>query len=215
MSATEPSDTSESREEELPGNGVMQPPFVPPASRPLRTTNQLLPLLNVVVKSMWKHRLARQFRRPVDAVKLNIPDYHKVIPPSYGSARHPQTSRKLLLFVSSRVHRGFQYHVQRLLHVQQPGIFRRKFSQAYVARCGSWRSAIQQGLCLIDTESCKITTERSTRTSYGEMMIAPLTLRFQIKFRMTSQSKFSTTHSNRMSKEQLNFSLRNLALIKK
>ncbi|KAH9361305.1 hypothetical protein HPB48_006867 [Haemaphysalis longicornis] len=79
--APEPSVTGDSREEEFldPINGIVQPPFLLPASRPLRTTNQLQHLLYVVAKSIWKHRLARPFRRPVDAVKLNIPDYHKVI----------------------------------------------------------------------------------------------------------------------------------------
>ncbi|KAH9361242.1 hypothetical protein HPB48_006804 [Haemaphysalis longicornis] len=82
MSALEPRDTGEGREEAFldPINGVVQPPFLLPASRQRRTTNQLQHLLNAVVKALWKHRLSRPFRRPVDAAKLNLPDYHKIIP---------------------------------------------------------------------------------------------------------------------------------------
>lgn len=82
MSTTEPNDTTgEGCEEEFldPINGVVQPPYIPPASRPQRTTNQLQHLLNVVMKSLWKHHLAWPFRHPVDAVKLNLPDYHQII----------------------------------------------------------------------------------------------------------------------------------------
>lgn len=72
------------REEAIlePVNGVVQPPFVPPASRRQRTTNQLQHLLKVVMKALWKHQFAWPFQQPVDTVKLNLPDYHRII-------RHP------------------------------------------------------------------------------------------------------------------------------
>lgn len=81
MSTAEPSGPGGGGEDEFldPINGVVQPPYIPPASRPQRTTNQLQYLLNVVVKSMWKHNLAWPFRHPVDAVKLSLPDYHQII----------------------------------------------------------------------------------------------------------------------------------------
>jgi len=34
---------------------------------------------NLVVKAVWKHQFGWPFHTPVDAVKLNIPDYHKII----------------------------------------------------------------------------------------------------------------------------------------
>ncbi|XP_075534160.1 bromodomain-containing protein 2-like isoform X6 [Dermacentor variabilis] len=92
MSGTEPNCNSSSssgggaaaREEPIlePVNGVVQPPFVPPASRRQRTTNQLQHLLKVVMKALWKHQFAWPFQQPVDTVKLNLPDYHRII-------RHP------------------------------------------------------------------------------------------------------------------------------
>uniref|UniRef100_A0A8C9SAI4 Bromodomain-containing protein 2 n=1 Tax=Scleropages formosus TaxID=113540 RepID=A0A8C9SAI4_SCLFO len=61
------------------------PPAGPPAppvrdpSRQGRLTNQLQFLQKAVVKSLWKHHFAWPFHEPVDAVKLNLPDYHKII----------------------------------------------------------------------------------------------------------------------------------------
>ncbi|CAE1317378.1 Bromodomain-containing protein 4B,Bromodomain testis-specific protein,Bromodomain-containing protein 3,Bromodomain-containing protein 4,Homeotic protein female sterile,Bromodomain-containing protein 4A,Bromodomain-containing protein 2 [Acanthosepion pharaonis] len=46
---------------------------------PGRLTNQLQYLLKVVVKAVWKHQFAWPFHQPVDAEKLNLPDYHKII----------------------------------------------------------------------------------------------------------------------------------------
>uniref|UniRef100_A0A672T6V2 Bromodomain-containing protein 3-like n=1 Tax=Sinocyclocheilus grahami TaxID=75366 RepID=A0A672T6V2_SINGR len=34
---------------------------------------------NVVVKTLWKHQFAWPFYTPVDAIKLNLPDYNKII----------------------------------------------------------------------------------------------------------------------------------------
>ncbi|XP_037560521.1 bromodomain-containing protein 3 isoform X3 [Dermacentor silvarum] len=90
MSGTEPNCNSSSssgaaaREEPIvePVNGVVQPPYVPPPSRRQRTTNQLQHLLKVVMKALWKHQFAWPFQQPVDTVKLNLPDYHRII-------RHP------------------------------------------------------------------------------------------------------------------------------
>ncbi|KAF8782174.1 Bromodomain-containing protein 2 [Argiope bruennichi] len=62
-----------------PVNGVVQPPYIPPPGKPHRNTNQLHFLLKNVMKAVWKHQFAWPFYQPVDAVKLNIPDYHKII----------------------------------------------------------------------------------------------------------------------------------------
>lgn len=62
-----------------PVNGIVQPPFIPPPNKPHRNTNQLHFLLKTVMKAVWKHQFAWPFYQPVDAVKLNIPDYHKII----------------------------------------------------------------------------------------------------------------------------------------
>ncbi|XP_015434365.1 PREDICTED: bromodomain-containing protein 2-like isoform X2 [Dufourea novaeangliae] len=62
-----------------PVNGVVQPPVVPPPNRPGRVTNQLQFLQKGVLKPVWKHQFAWPFQQPVDAKKLNLPDYHKLI----------------------------------------------------------------------------------------------------------------------------------------
>ncbi|KAL2099563.1 hypothetical protein ACEWY4_003957 [Coilia grayii] len=55
------------------------PPEVTNPSKPGRKTNQLQYMQNVVVKTLWKHQFAWPFYQPVDAVKLSLPDYHKII----------------------------------------------------------------------------------------------------------------------------------------
>ncbi|XP_076854248.1 bromodomain-containing protein 3b isoform X13 [Brachyhypopomus gauderio] len=55
------------------------PPEVTNPNKPGRKTNQLQYMQNVVVKTLWRHQFAWPFYTPVDAIKLNLPDYHKVI----------------------------------------------------------------------------------------------------------------------------------------
>ncbi|CAH1402072.1 unnamed protein product [Nezara viridula] len=62
-----------------PINGVVQPPVIPPSHRPGRVTNQLQYIQKNVLKAVWKHQYAWPLQQPVDANKLNLPDYHKVI----------------------------------------------------------------------------------------------------------------------------------------
>lgn len=62
-----------------PVNGIVQPPIIPPPNKPHRNTNQLQYLLKTVMKAVWKHQFAWPFYQPVDAIRLNIPDYHKII----------------------------------------------------------------------------------------------------------------------------------------
>lgn len=69
--------TSDNKEDDngnsmRPVNGVVQPPFIPPADRPGRHTNQLSYLQKVVMKSVWKHQFSWPFKEPVDAVRLNL-----------------------------------------------------------------------------------------------------------------------------------------------
>ncbi|XP_034484474.1 homeotic protein female sterile-like [Drosophila innubila] len=61
-----------------PVNGIVQPPVIPPPNRPGRRTN-VLDSLKSALGVIWKSRLSYYFRYPVDAVRLGIPDYHKVI----------------------------------------------------------------------------------------------------------------------------------------
>ncbi|XP_037963728.2 bromodomain-containing protein 3-like isoform X2 [Plutella xylostella] len=49
------------------------------ARRQGRVTNQLQFLQKNVMKAVWKHQFAWPFHQPVDAKKLNLPDYHKII----------------------------------------------------------------------------------------------------------------------------------------
>ena len=72
-----------------PVNGQVFPPFTPRADRPGRNTNQLKYLRDVVMKAVWKHQFGWPFQTPVDAIKLNIPDYHKIIkhPMDFGTIK--------------------------------------------------------------------------------------------------------------------------------
>lgn len=117
MSAPGPSAPAESHEERFlyPIRGVVQPPFLLPAPGPLRTTNQLQHLLNVVLKSLWKHRVAEPFREPVDAVKLCIPDYHRII-------RHPMD----LGTIRKRLENGYYFSAKECIED-----FKTMFSNCY------------------------------------------------------------------------------------
>ena len=72
-----------------PVNGQVFPPFMPRPDRPGRCTNQLKYLRDVVMKAVWKHQFGWPFQTPVDALKLNIPDYHKIIkhPMDFGTIK--------------------------------------------------------------------------------------------------------------------------------
>lgn len=59
-------------------SGPPQPPVKDPG-RQGRMTNQLQFLQKVLLKSLWRHHFAWPFHEPVDATKLNLPDYHKII----------------------------------------------------------------------------------------------------------------------------------------
>ncbi|XP_024618003.1 bromodomain-containing protein 3 [Neophocaena asiaeorientalis asiaeorientalis] len=63
----------------VPGPVNPPPPEVSSPAKPGRKTNQLQYMQNVVVKTLWKHQFAWPFYQPVDAIKLNLPDYHKII----------------------------------------------------------------------------------------------------------------------------------------
>uniref|UniRef100_A0A1A8P2Q4 Bromodomain containing 3a n=1 Tax=Nothobranchius rachovii TaxID=451742 RepID=A0A1A8P2Q4_9TELE len=64
-------------------------PAVKDPNRPGRMTNQLQFLQKVVLKSLWRHHFAWPFHEPVDAVRLGLPDYHKIIknPMDMGSIK--------------------------------------------------------------------------------------------------------------------------------
>ncbi|CAH1119082.1 unnamed protein product [Phaedon cochleariae] len=62
-----------------PVNGIVQPHVHPPTDNPGRVTNQLQFLQKTVLKAVWKHQFAWPFQQPVDAKKLNLPDYHRII----------------------------------------------------------------------------------------------------------------------------------------
>uniref|UniRef100_A0A4W3HMC7 Bromodomain testis-specific protein n=1 Tax=Callorhinchus milii TaxID=7868 RepID=A0A4W3HMC7_CALMI len=55
------------------------PPEYSNLKKSSRMTNQLQYLQKVVVKALWKHHFAWPFQQPVDAVKLNLPDYYQII----------------------------------------------------------------------------------------------------------------------------------------
>lgn len=62
-----------------PVNGIVQPAVKPHPDRPGRQTNQIHFLQKTVMKIMWKHQYSWPFQQPVDAIRLNLHDYHKII----------------------------------------------------------------------------------------------------------------------------------------
>ncbi|KTF80908.1 hypothetical protein cypCar_00012656 [Cyprinus carpio] len=60
-------------------NGNPPPPEFKNPKMPGRLTNQLQYLEKVVIKSLWRHQFSWPFRQPVDAVRLNLPDYYTII----------------------------------------------------------------------------------------------------------------------------------------
>lgn len=66
-------------ERTVPNSGFVQPPFIPPPTKKTRSTNQLDFIHKHVMKPVWKHQFAWPFHVPVDAIKLSLPDYHKII----------------------------------------------------------------------------------------------------------------------------------------
>lgn len=92
MSATGGLGSPGSQDEDTNGpaiDGKVFPPFMPRADRPGRNTNQLKYLREVVMKAVWKHQFGWPFQTPVDAIQLNIPDYHKIIkhPMDFGTIK--------------------------------------------------------------------------------------------------------------------------------
>ncbi|XP_034655594.1 homeotic protein female sterile-like [Drosophila subobscura] len=61
-----------------PVNGIVQPQVMPPPNRKGRVTNFLLKL-RTAVNALSRNPSSLHFRRPVDAVKLNIRDYYEKI----------------------------------------------------------------------------------------------------------------------------------------
>ncbi|XP_078272535.1 bromodomain-containing protein 2-like isoform X2 [Rhinoraja longicauda] len=58
---------------------VSPPPEVSNPKKPSRMTNQVQYMQKVLMKALWKHQFAWPFYQPVDAMKLGLPDYHKII----------------------------------------------------------------------------------------------------------------------------------------
>ncbi|XP_037115607.1 LOW QUALITY PROTEIN: bromodomain-containing protein 3-like [Syngnathus acus] len=73
------SDAPEAAPASPPALSNPPPPEVTNPTKPGRKTNQLQYMQNVVVKTLWKHQFAWPFYQPVDAIKLCLADYHKVI----------------------------------------------------------------------------------------------------------------------------------------
>ncbi|CAM4624115.1 unnamed protein product [Leuciscus chuanchicus] len=59
--------------------GNPPPPQFKNPKKPGRLTNQLQYLEKVVIKSLWRHHFSWPFRQPVDAARLNLPDYYAII----------------------------------------------------------------------------------------------------------------------------------------
>uniref|UniRef100_A0A915ITV9 Bromo domain-containing protein n=1 Tax=Romanomermis culicivorax TaxID=13658 RepID=A0A915ITV9_ROMCU len=62
-----------------PINGCVQPRVIAPPGKPTRHTNQLEYMQKEVLKAVTRHKLSWPFMKPVDADKLNLPDYHVMI----------------------------------------------------------------------------------------------------------------------------------------
>ncbi|XP_030646936.1 bromodomain testis-specific protein [Chanos chanos] len=60
-------------------SGNPPPPEYKNPKKPGRLTNQLQYLEKVVIRALWRHHFSWPFRQPVDAVRLNLPDYYTII----------------------------------------------------------------------------------------------------------------------------------------
>ncbi|XP_008327842.1 bromodomain-containing protein 4 [Cynoglossus semilaevis] len=78
MEAAQMSGGSSSQGQAHSSGNPPPPEYINP-ERPKRQTNQLQYLLKGVVKALWKHQFAWPFHAPVDAIKLNLPDYYSII----------------------------------------------------------------------------------------------------------------------------------------
>uniref|UniRef100_A0A671XD97 Bromodomain containing 4 n=1 Tax=Sparus aurata TaxID=8175 RepID=A0A671XD97_SPAAU len=79
LDAAQMSGSSSSSQGQAQQGGNPPPPEYINPSRPKRQTNQLQYLLKMVLKGLWKHQFAWPFHAPVDAIKLNLPDYYTII----------------------------------------------------------------------------------------------------------------------------------------
>jgi len=68
---------------------VSKPKMPPKREKKGRSTNQLQYLLKTVLKQILKHQFAWPFIKPVDAIKLRIPDYYEIIkePMDFGTMK--------------------------------------------------------------------------------------------------------------------------------
>lgn len=65
--------------EQQTARGMAQTPSTGQDPKVYRTTNQLQYLSKTIMKAMWRHAYSWPFHEPVDAVKLNLPDYYTII----------------------------------------------------------------------------------------------------------------------------------------
>lgn len=63
----------------FPVNGVVRHRVSPPAHRLTRLTNQLRDIELLVMKRLWEHEYSVPLREPINALELNLPDYHLII----------------------------------------------------------------------------------------------------------------------------------------
>ena len=70
-----------------PVTGIVTPPTQPPPNRPTRVTNQIKYILKELLKPILDHELATPFLQPIDAIRMNMPDYYKIIkhPMDFGT----------------------------------------------------------------------------------------------------------------------------------
>merc|ERR1712128_231138 len=84
---------SDSKNPVLPPIPSRTPPPPPPIFKdpgePRRNTNQLIYIKQEVMPALWLHKFGWPFKKPVDAVKMKLPDYHIVIqkPMDFGTIR--------------------------------------------------------------------------------------------------------------------------------
>lgn len=77
----------------MPKDNLLKPPCpestMPPPNKKGKVTNQLLFIQKKVLPAIWSHKFSWPFKKPVDAVKLNLPDYHTLIkhPMDFGTIR--------------------------------------------------------------------------------------------------------------------------------
>ncbi|KAM8702997.1 hypothetical protein ACLKA7_005354 [Drosophila subpalustris] len=170
-----------------PVNGIVQPPVMPPPNRPGRRTN-VLDSLKSALGIIWKSRLSYYFRYPVDAVRLGIPDYHKVIRYPMDLATIRQRLQNNYYWQADEAMDDFELIIDNCLEFNEEG------TEVHAAG-KELREAFHQRLDLIDmTNEVEIVPQAATRKRKAEATSEECSTQHKVK--LEEQEEPDPEHSD-------------------